>query len=305
MISSTGNAQVREAAALAKKAKERREQGLFIVEGAKMFSELPSDHLVKAFVSENFLNQLKQQKKDVDAFFSGRRFETVTDEVMHYMSDTRTPQGVLAVARQFSYSISDILPDAPADTPANAPAAAALAAEAAGAAKAAGVTKAPGESAPHIMVLETIQDPGNLGTILRAGEGAGITGVIMNRETADIYNPKVIRSTMGSIYRVPFVYTENLVETITRLKRAKVRLYAAHLRGENNYEDEDYRGATGFLIGNEANGLSDGISAMADCYVKIPMAGRVESLNAAVAASVLMFETARQRRRIRVFPKIL
>lgn len=296
MISSTGNAQVREAAALVKKAKERREQGLFIVEGAKMFSELPSDHLVKAFVSEIFLNQLKQQKKDADAFFAGRRFETVTDEVMHYMSDTRTPQGVLAVARQFSYSLSDVLPDIAADTAANVPAAEASAAEAA---------EAPGESAPHIMVLETIQDPGNLGTILRAGEGAGITGVIMNRETVDIYNPKVIRSTMGSIYRVPFVYTENLAETLMQVKQAGIRLYAAHLRGENNYEDEDYRGATGFLIGNEANGLSDGISAMADCYIKIPMAGRVESLNAAVAASVLMFETARQRRRIRVFPKIL
>ncbi len=146
------------------------------------------------------------------------------------------------------------------------------------------------------MVLETLQDPGNLGTILRAGEGAGVTGVIMNRETADIYNPKVIRSTMGSIYRVPFFYTDDLKGTVERIKAAGVRLYAAHLKGENNYDKADYTGSTGFMIGNEALGLKDETAALADSYVKIPMAGQVESLNAAVAASVLMFEAARQRR---------
>ena len=268
MITSTGNSQVREVSALAKKAKERREQGLFIVEGAKMFSELPKDRLKKAYVSENFLKQLKHQNKNAEEFFAGRPAETVSDDVMKYMSDTQTPQGILAVAEQFSYSISDILPE-----------------------KEAGEKKI-----PHVVVLESLQDPGNLGTILRAGEGAGITGVIMNRETADIYNPKVIRSTMGSIYRVPFVYTEDLGVALLLMKKAGIRLFAAHLKGEHNYEEEDYRSGTGFLIGNEAKGLSDEISALADCYVKIPMLGQVESLNAAVAASILMFETARQRR---------
>ena len=146
------------------------------------------------------------------------------------------------------------------------------------------------------MILDTIQDPGNLGTILRAGEGAGITGVIMNDTTADIYNPKVIRSTMGSVCRVPFVYTAALPQTLANIKKRGVRLYAAHLEGRNNYEKEDYTVDTGFLIGNEANGLSSETASMADAYVKIPMMGKVESLNAAVAASVLMFEAARQRR---------
>ena len=118
----------------------------------------------------------------------------------------------------------------------------------------------------------------------------------MNDTTADIYNPKVIRSTMGSVCRVPFVYTAGLPETLAKIKKRGVRLYAAHLSGRNNYEKEDYTVDTGFLIGNEANGLSDETAAMADTYVKIPMMGKVESLNAAVAASVLMFEAARQRR---------
>ena len=146
------------------------------------------------------------------------------------------------------------------------------------------------------MILETIQDPGNLGTIIRAGEGAGITGIIMDKGTADIYNPKVIRSTMGSILRVPFLYVEDLAEICLQIKERGIRLFAAHLKGTQSYDKEDYTAPCGFLIGNEANGLSKAIADLSDTYVRIPMKGRVESLNAAVAASVLMFEAARQRR---------
>ena len=123
-----------------------------------------------------------------------------------------------------------------------------------------------------------------------------MTGIIMSRDCVDIYNPKTIRSTMGALYRMPFVYVEDLHETLQELKNRNIRLFAAHLEGRNNYEEEDYTGNTGFLIGNEGNGLTEELSAAADAWVKIPMAGKVESLNAAVAASILMFETARQRR---------
>lgn len=259
MITSTSNSQVKQVVALTKKAKARRESGLFLVEGEKMFSELPRERLDRVYVSESFL---RQQGEGAEALLAGCRHEIVTDEVMRVMSDTQTPQGILALCRQFSYSLSDIL----------------------------------GKEQMHLAILETIQDPGNLGTILRAGEGAGVTGVIMNRTTADIYNPKVIRSTMGSIYRVPFFYTDDLEETIKQVKEAGVRLFAAHLKGERSYDEEDYTGNTGFLIGNEANGLSPETADAADCYIKIPMLGQVESLNAAVAASILMYETARQRR---------
>ena len=118
----------------------------------------------------------------------------------------------------------------------------------------------------------------------------------MSRDTVDIYNPKVIRSTMGSVFRVPFFYTDDLEQTVLDLKARGIRVFAAHLAGTNNYEQEDYTGNTAFLIGNEGNGLTEKLSNMADTWVKIPMAGKVESLNAAIAASILMFETARQRR---------
>ena len=260
MISSTSNSKVKEAAALAKKARYRKETGLFVVEGLKMFSELPKERAEAVYVTERFLEQDGHK-----ALLKGiRKVETVTEDVLKAMSDTQTPQGVLALVKQYSYSLEDIL-------------------------------KVPGPA--HLMILETIQDPGNLGTILRAGEGAGVTGVIMNGATADIYNPKVIRSTMGSIYRVPFVYVEDLKEVLTRLKQEKIRLFAAHLAAEKDYDEEDYKGSIGFLIGNEANGLEEETAAMADVYIRIPMLGRVESLNAAVASSVLMYEAARQRRR--------
>ena len=118
----------------------------------------------------------------------------------------------------------------------------------------------------------------------------------MNAETADIYSPKVIRSAMGSVFRMPFVYVTDLKETLLTLKTSGICLYAAHLKGSVSYDSADYTKSTGFLIGNEAGGLTDGTAALADTSVRIPMEGQVESLNAAVAASVLMFEAARQRR---------
>ena len=148
----------------------------------------------------------------------------------------------------------------------------------------------------QLLILEGVQDPGNLGTMLRTGEGAGITGVIMDRTTVDLFNPKTIRSTMGSLYRMPYYIAEDLGATIEAVKAQGVRLYAAHLAGELSYDRPDYTGACGFLIGNEGNGLSDEIARMADTYIRIPMQGQVESLNAAMSAGILMYECNRQRR---------
>lgn len=262
MISSANNSQVKQTAALGKKARFRKETGLFAVEGPRMFEELEKERIMRVYVTERFLKDPAhcRMMEGVDR----GKVEMVTEEALKAMSDTRTPQGVVAVARQFHYSMEDLK----------------------------------GSQSPLLMILETIQDPGNLGTILRAGEGAGVTGIIMNRETADIYNPKVIRSTMGSLFRVPFVYVEDLREALRGMKKDGVRLYAAHLDGRNPYDREDYRKACGFLVGNEAKGLEEETASMADAWVRIPMKGRVESLNAAVASAVLMFEAARQRRMV-------
>ena len=152
------------------------------------------------------------------------------------------------------------------------------------------------ELSPRLILKRALQDPGNLGTIFRTAEAAGVTGIIMSRDCVDIYNPKTIRSTMGALYRMPFVYVEDLRETIHTLKEKNIKSYAAHLDGKNTYDKEDYRQGTAFLIGNEGNGLREEIAQCADTWIRIPMCGQVESLNAAVAATVLMFEVSRQRR---------
>ena len=189
-----------------------------------------------------------------------RNAEVIEDRVFEKISDTKTPQGVLSVIRQPEYSLDDII-----------------------------------KNGDLYVILEDIQDPGNLGTIIRTAEGAGVSGVIMSKGCVDIYNPKTIRSTMGSVYRVPFVYTDDLKSAIAKLKENGIEVYAAHLKGKSDYDDISYRRAA-FLIGNEGNGLSDETALLADTYIRIPMEGQVESLNAAVATAILMYEFGRQRR---------
>ena len=151
------------------------------------------------------------------------------------------------------------------------------------------------EPHPGCLLLDGIQDPGNLGTMIRTGEGAGITGVIMNNQTVDIFNPKTIRATMGSIFRVPFVYVPDLALVLEQMHAKGIYTYAAHLKGQEYYDSFSFREPTAFLIGNEGNGLSKEISDQAGQYLKIPMEGRVESLNASIAAALLMYEAHRQR----------
>ena len=267
MITSTSNQQMKQVSALLKKAKERREKKSFVVEGPKMVLEAPAAQLRAVYVSEFFeknpenkavLMELQKKCEQVKAVF-----ETVADSVFKSVSDTQTPQGIMAVVSMPEYSMEQLLKG----------------------------------DKTHLLILESVQDPGNLGTMVRTGEGAGITGVIMNKTTVDLFNPKTIRSTMGSIYRVPYLITDNLPEVMKQLKHNEVSLYAAHLKGQHSYEEEDYTKACGFLIGNEGNGLSDEIADLADTYIKIPMEGQVESLNAAISATILMYEANRQRRR--------
>ena len=259
MITSTSNARVKELVQLQKKSKVRNEQGVFLVEGVKMYQEIPQEQLVKIYVSETFADK---QKEEINRLKDRRKLEYLSDHVFQYVSDTKTPQGILCVVRQSTYCLEDILEAEDA----------------------------------HLLVLDNLQDPGNLGTILRTAEGAGVTGIIISKESVDIYNPKTIRSTMGALYRMPFVYVEDLRETIHTLKEKNIKSYAAHLDGKNTYDKEDYRQGTAFLIGNEGNGLREEIAQCADTWIRIPMCGQVESLNAAVAATVLMFEVSRQRR---------
>lgn len=258
MITSTSNAKVKKLVNLVQKAKLRHSEGVFIVEGIKMFLEAPVEQIKEVYISESLMEKERLEK------LAHVRYEIVSDEVFKKISDTQTPQGVLCVMKMPAYELKDMLKGK--------------------------------RNKPLLMVLEDIQDPGNLGTILRAGEGAGIDGVIMTKNTVDIFNPKVIRATMGSIYRVPFLITQDITQTIWDLKAEGVTVYAAHLDESVDYDTCDYTGAAAFLIGNEGKGLRRETAEMADRYIKIPMKGQVESLNAAMASVILMYEAARQRK---------
>ncbi len=242
MGESTGNKKIKEIRALCERSSARRKSGLFVVEGERICSEIPEDRIEAIYVSESY----KENHPDI------RADHVLKDEMFSKLSDTKHPQGILAVVRQKEYKIDDI---------------------------------ADGEL---YLILETIQDPGNLGTIIRTAEAAGVTGIIMNKECADIYSPKVARSTMGAIFRVPYIYAEDLPNMIKVMKERNITIYAAHLEGEDvSGKKPDKKRA--FMIGNEGNGLSHEMASLSDKRIRIPMAGKAESLNAAVSAAVLMY----------------
>lgn len=257
MITSTSNPQVKRLLQLQKKSKAREEEKVYVVEGLRMFAEVPKERVEKVYVSESLYN-----KKKLDLNLQDFPCEILADHVFLHVSDTKTPQGILCVVKQKKYELDALLQI----------------------------------KNPHFMVLDNLQDPGNLGTIVRTAEGAGVDAVFMSRDCVDIYNPKTIRSTMGSIYRMPVLYVEDLVELLKIFRENGIYSYAAHLDGKNTYDHENYQTGTAILIGNEGNGLRREVAENADIKVRIPMQGQVESLNAAIAASVLMFEVFRQRR---------
>ena len=145
-----------------------------------------------------------------------------------------------------------------------------------------------------IVVLNDVQDPGNLGTILRTVDSIGLNQIIVSKGTADAFNSKVVRSTMGAIFRIKIIEVENLAQAIKEMRKHHFKLMVTSLQTKNSIYDIDFNKKI-IVIGNEANGVSKEIQDMADEKAKIPMLGRTESLNASVAAGVVMYEYVRQK----------
>ena len=276
IISSKDNKRIQYIRRLLEKGNIRKKNHQFVVEGIKLVDEaLEYGKVLEVVCAESLYNELisgdlsgnrllaENDKNITNYVKKGSSLLVVSDTVFKSMSETKTPQGILAVAEMPDYRLLDkgFLEQA--------------------------YTK---NGKIKLLVLEDTADPGNLGTIMRTAEAAGVTGVIMGKGTVDIFNPKVVRSTMGSIFRLPFAYEEDLKETIKELKKQGISFYATHLKGEKSYKDIKYSDRSAILVGNEARGLSDEVADLADTYVLIPMQGKVESLNAAVAAALMMYE---------------
>lgn len=259
MISSSSNAQIKNLVKLQKNTRTRREQNVFVTEGRKMFEEARDlDIVIKAYVSESYLHELIIPEED---YFGVADYEVISDKVFREVADTMTPQGILAIVKQPSYSLNDFTQN----------------------------------TTSRLLLLEDLRDPGNLGTLLRTAEGAGMTGVIMSKETVDLFNPKVVRSTMGSIFRIPFLYIENFQDILENLQAKGFSIIATDLQSKRNFTEEHYPNKSAVVIGNESRGISDATRKQADILVHIPMCGKLESLNASVAGGLIMYELYRQQ----------
>ena len=248
MISSKSNAKIKNVKKLLNSAKERRLQSVLVIEGLRLVREAAPEMGEQLFLSESLA---KTGEFDTSLY---KNVEIVSDEVFRSLSDTVTPQGVLAVVKQPSWTLEQLS----------------------------------FENGCRLLLLDDIQDPGNLGTILRTAEAAGVNMVIMSEGCADIFNPKVIRSTMGSIFRLPFV-TDDLVSVIEMLKTEGVTVYGAALEGSSDYREVEFSEKTAIVIGNEGNGISGNVLNAVNEKIRIPMKGQIESLNAAVSAAILLY----------------
>jgi len=228
--------------------KGRDEHGLFIVEGIKQLAEIPANWSIHAYIcAESY------PYKENAIVISDSRFAS--------LSDTITPQGIMAVCEKRSFKLDDVI-----------------------------------SKNPFILIGESLSDPGNIGTLIRTAAAAGADGVILSEGSGDIYNPKTIRAAAGASLRIPIIEQANLNEVILKLKRQGIKVLATHLEGEVSPYEVNMQHGCAILVGNEAHGLSDEISTLADVRIKLPMAREVESLNASIAGGIIMYEVLRQRR---------
>ena len=257
MITSSANAQMKYISLLQRKASARKEDRAFVVEGVRLFSEVPRPLLLKTYVSERFRKEEIGKYKEL---FEGVSYEVVADSVFAAACDTQTPQGVLAIVRMPETLAASDVKDG------------------------------------LYLILDGIADPGNLGTIFRTAEAAGVSEIIMSADTVDLYNPKVVRSTMGSIFRMPHRVCSDIPKEIGKMQKDGIHCFVTCLAESEDYTKVSYRGATAVVIGNEAHGVSEAVLNACDQHIRIPMDGSIESLNAAIACAVVLFEAARQRR---------
>ena len=265
-ITSVKNERVKRVTKIMSSPKERKYSGKYLVEGPRMTREIPLKDIDQIFVTQEFYDRDVDQDKKLFRVVSyavdnGKCF-IVSREVLRKITNTEKPQGIAALVNIHTYTLADLLKKT--DTP------------------------------PMIIIAERLQDPGNMGTIIRSAEGAGATGILVSYDSVDIYSPKVVRATMGAIFRKKIAITYDLLGDIRKLKEEGLTVYAMHLEGKSLY-DMDFTGPSAFMIGNEGQGLSDEITAEADKLLRIPMVGELESLNAGASATIVAYEFLRQR----------
>lgn len=256
IIESKQNSLIKEVKKLHKK-KYRNEKNQFIVEGFRFVEEAlkSSFNVPYIFVNENAMERYKSFK--IEALINeSTEVYSISDNLLKDICNTDTPQGILCVVDNESVEVKD--------------------------------------AKGFYVLVDRIQDPGNMGTIIRTAHASGALGVIITKGTVDIYNDKTLRSTMGSIFNIPIIQDENL-EIIKNLKAKGFRIVVSSLDTDKNFYDINLNQKIIIAVGNEGSGISEEIYSIGDEKVKIPMPGGAESLNAAVAAGIMIYEVVRQK----------
>ncbi|GAB3124555.1 TrmH family RNA methyltransferase [Glaciibacter psychrotolerans] len=261
MLDNPRSPRVRSVAKLAKRA-DRNETGLFLLEGPQAVSEALTfrpDLVVELFATPTALERyttIAGLAHEADL-----EIEFVSEQVLEAMADTVTPQGFIAVMHQFPMSVKQIFANEP----------------------------------KLIAILEEVRDPGNAGTIIRAADAAGADAVILTGRSVDLYNPKVVRATTGSIFHLPVAVGATLQDVRDRARAAGLQVIAADIKGDDLLVAREagfLSAPTAWLFGNEARGLTDDDLALTDRAISVPIYGQAESLNLATAASVCLYESA-------------
>lgn len=261
-ITSGQNPKIKHLLALQQKSSERRKEGLFIVEGQRevLHCVQAGYELDSVFVVEGFLVDLP----------CGNIYE-VSPKVYERIAYRGTTEGIVAVVKSRANSLAE-LPLPSAD----------------------GAATDGGKKSPLVVVLESVEKPGNLGAVLRSADAAGVDAVIVCDPLTDLYNPNLIRSSLGALFTVPVAACTS-EECIAFLKERGIQILTAQLQDSNLYYDQDMKKPTAIVMGTESTGLTDLWREAADAHIRIPMLGKLDSLNVSVSAAILMYEAVRQR----------
>lgn len=260
-ITSSKNSLIKETKSLYYR-KERWAKSLFIIEGIKIIEEAIVNNVDLKYI---FFTDKLLSTEDGNVFLHSINNKVkivhISDTLFSEISDTENPQGIVAVAK---FQIPDFI-------------------------------EVFNASNPSLLFLDGVQDPGNMGTIIRTCDAFNLNGIIVGKGSVDPYNPKVVRATMGSIFRVPLYISDDSIQTITDLSEYGLNIFSTSLKGSVSVYDIDYKKGFVLVIGNESKGVEESILKKSDKLIKIPMPGFAESLNAGVAASIIMYEAMKSR----------
>lgn len=245
-------------ACLLKLKKNRDKLNLFIVEGLRFVQEIPEAYDIEEYlISQTF----ESNYNELNELKAKAKVYTIKDNIFKNICETQSPQGILAICSKKNYTLEACILN----------------------------------KNQFILICDKLQDPGNLGTIIRVADAAGVTNIILSKDTVDLYNPKVLRATMGSIFHLKIIQNIDINLAIDKLRLNKIAIIATDLKSDISPYQIDLKQSLAIIVGNEANGLDNNVLKQADILVKIPIMGKAESLNVSAASSILLYEVVRQR----------